>query len=156
MKKKFEKAAKLSAVDQVMKILLDGQGDDVPDALVEEALKQGLAKRFSFAIGPAEEAPEKSDYIAIIYPTELDETCKSPYNCIELMVPGAEPVDSCVVTEWHMPKGVNTPAKIAKFLTAQGLSWDREGQKGGNKLKKEITDALQGNSAGKSQKKPRR
>lgn len=132
-KKDFDKAAPRSAVDQVMAVILKGDGENPAPALVAQAAKEGLARRFSFYISEANEdignkTPYNARHIAVIYPTERDDTFKVPAT-IRPMLPEAYGVDSCVVTDWHLPKKFSTPAKMAQLLADRGFVWDQKVQR---------------------------
>jgi hypothetical protein len=154
----FDKSAKSPAVDQVMAILMDGQGDDVPKALVAQAMKEGLTRRFSFYISEvSEDIGDDVNYIAVIYPGKLDGTFKSPYSCIQPAIPEAKPVDGCVETEWHFPKAIDTPAGIAKLLASRGFVWDKKSQGPSNsKISREISSALSAEAPGATKAKRRK
>jgi hypothetical protein len=138
----FNAAAKPSTVDLVMNRLLEEK--DCDDDLYAQAVKEGLAKRFSFCVtkydeGIAEEG--ESPMYTTIYPTVRDETFRVAAY-IRPMVPLGDSTDECVVDEWRFPKQMDTPAKVVKYLESLGMTWDIESQKRDKAVYKEITDEL--------------
>ena len=139
----FNKAAKPSAIDIVMNAMLEDK--DAPKELLAQALKDGLAKNFSFIICKYDTGSGKDDeesLFANIFPTLRDPTFKCP-DYIRPIVPEANDTDECCETEWRFPKTIDSPAKIAEFLTGRGLTLDKEMQKKVSpKIYKEIKAAL--------------
>lgn len=138
----FNAAAKPSAVDLVMNRLLEEK--DCDDDLYAQAVKEGLAKRFSFCITKYDEGiveEGESPIYTTIYPTVRDETCRVAAY-IRPMVPLGNSTDECMVDEWRFPAQMDTPAKIVKYLESTGMTWDVESQKRDKALYKEICDEL--------------
>lgn len=164
--------SQVSAADRVMEAVMDGTYyDTVSDKLLAQAVREGLSTRFSFYIGPGCEGVAGEDYrlpvddsededayhnVAFIYPSGTDSTFKVP-AIIRPMIPSAIGVDGCMETEWYFPKQLDTPAKIAQFLTGHGFKWDQDMQKLANKdLIGEIKSALEEKAALEKQSPARR
>jgi hypothetical protein len=138
----FNAAAKPSAVDLVMNRLLEEK--DCDDDLYAQAVKEGLAKRFSFCVtkydeGIAEEG--ESPMYTTIYPTVRDATCRVAAY-IRPMVPKGTSTDECMVDEWRFTSDLDTPGKIVKYLQSVGMTWDIDSQKRSPEVYKEICDEL--------------
>lgn len=138
----FNASAKPSAVDLVMNRLLESK--DCDDDLYAQAVKEGLAKRFSFCIrkydeGIAEEG--ESPMFTVIYPTVRDSTCRVAAY-IRPMVPKGSSTDECMEDEWRFTSDLNTPGKIVKYLQSVGMTWDTDSQKRNPELYDEIRSEL--------------
>jgi hypothetical protein len=139
----FNAAAKPSAVDLVMNRLLEEK--DCDDGLYAQAVKEGLAKRFSFCIrqydeGILEEGEPRM--YTTIYPTVRDSTCRVAAY-IRPMVPLGNDTDECMEDEWRFPKSMDTPAKVVTYLKNLGFNWDEEWQKKDKELYREIKIELE-------------
>lgn len=138
----FNAAAKPSAVDLVMNRLLEEK--DCDDDLYAQAVREGLAKRFSFCVTKYDEGiveEGESPMYTTIYPTVRDETCRVAAY-IRPMVPLGNSTDECMVDEWRFPAQMDSPAKVVKYLESLGMTWDVESQKRDKAVYKEITDEL--------------
>lgn len=106
----------------------------VPDDIMKQAIREGLAAEFSFFIRytAAERNPNGEDepvVYAVIYPNGLDNTWKGP-DFIRPMLPESWGDDECMETEWHFEKaGLHTPADIARLLAGRGFTFDDAGQR---------------------------
>jgi hypothetical protein len=134
--------SQVSAADQVMDAINNGEDDAISNKLLAQAVKGGLSKKFSFFVGPGCEgvtdeayitAADLSDdeeayhYVGYIYPTGTDSTNKM-IAIIEPMIPDVIGVDGCGATEWYFRKEIDTPAKIAKYLSERGFVFDESAQ----------------------------
>ncbi|TAL27578.1 MAG: hypothetical protein EPN97_17075 [Alphaproteobacteria bacterium] len=138
----FNAAAKPSAVDLVMNRLLESK--DCDDDLYAQAVKEGLAKRFSFCITKYDEGiveEGESPMYTTIYPTVRDETCRVAAY-IRPMVPKGGSTDECMVDEWRFTDDLDTPGKIVKYLQSVGMTWDIASQKRSPEVYREICDEL--------------
>jgi hypothetical protein len=151
----FNAAAKPSAIDQVMNAMYETK--DVDPALYKQAVRDGLAKNFSFVVVKfGEDGGEAGEPMAaMIYPTTKDSTFKAP-EIIEPMIPGVDGVDSCVVTEYILPQQFDTPGKVVKHLSAQGFVWDVASQKEDKPVYDEIQAELSGRPALPKPRHPKR
>jgi hypothetical protein len=140
---------------------------EIDDALYEQAMKEGLAKRFSFMVStfddgsldcieePAKGAPQaeidawkaevaeakRNSTVALIYPSTRDETFRTAAY-IRPLVPKASSTDECMCDYWNFDRGIDTPGQIVKYLQGQGLVWDEEGQKREKELYAQIKEEL--------------
>ncbi|MEZ0224810.1 MAG: hypothetical protein ACAH83_09675 [Alphaproteobacteria bacterium] len=152
----FNAAAKPSAVDLVMNRLLEEK--DCDDDLYAQAVKEGLAKRFSFCIQKYDEGigeEGESPIYTTIYPTVRDATCRVAAY-IRPMVPKGGSTDECMEDEWRFTKDLDTPAKIVKYLQGVGMTWDTDQQKRNPDLYKEICDELGTAKPSPASKRPKR
>lgn len=162
----FNAAAKPATVDVVMNMILASR-PEIDDDLYAQAVKEGLAKRFSFMVStfddgsldcieePAkgaskaeikaweEEVAEakRNATVALIYPSTRDETFRTAAY-IRPLVPKASSTDECMCDYWNFDRGIDTPGQIVKYLQGQGLVWDEEGQKREKELYAQIKAEL--------------
>lgn len=147
MKKRFDKAAEVSAINQVLKAVQEDV--DVPKPVLKKAIEEGLSSRFSFAV---------HDYgcddglFASIWPTAEEPTVKCP-SVIRPMVPEAKGIDGCGSTEWFFSAAYDTPVKIAQLLAQRGFILDEELQKTEASFD-DVKAAVQGTVAKKKTIKP--
>lgn len=123
----FNTAAQLSPLDKVMSLIL-ADADEIDDTLYASAVKQGLARQFSFVITQNDTGEEDEPLFANIYPTLRDETFKCPAY-IRPLVPELQAIDECMTTEWHFPAQFDAPLKLAQYLLLKGFTLDEESQK---------------------------
>jgi hypothetical protein len=124
----FNAAATPSTADVVMNMILEDK--EVDDGQLAKAIKEGLAKQFSFYVTKYDEGVGEEGEIntfAVIYPTVRDETFKCA-SIIAPMVPKGDDTDECMVTEWRF-KSLDSAAKIASHLESLGMTWDVAYQK---------------------------
>jgi len=162
----FNKAAKPATVDVVINMILASRSE-IDDDLYAQAMKEGLAKRFSFMVStfddgsldsieePAKGAPKaeidawkeevaeakRNSTVALIYPSTRDETFRTAAY-IRPLVPKATSTDECMCDYWNFERGIDTPGQIVKYLQGQGLVWDEEGQKREKELYAQIKAEL--------------
>jgi hypothetical protein len=140
-----------SPVEQLMRRVL-AREYDVPDALLAQAVKEGLVKRFSFCLTSelAEDIGDGAKYSAFIYPTEDDLTLRCS-KVIRAMAPGMKRVDTCGADEWHFPKSVKTLSDMKAYLDKRGFIFDAKEQK---RIDAKVYKALKLDT-GKGPKKPK-
>ncbi|MEZ0262534.1 MAG: hypothetical protein ACAH80_16135 [Alphaproteobacteria bacterium] len=162
----FNAAAKPATVDVVMNMILASR-PEIDDDLYEKAMKEGLAKRFSFSVTrmdngelenieePAKDASKaeidawkaeveetkRQQNVAFIYPATRDATFRAAAY-IRPLVPKADSVDDCGGDYYVFDKDLKTLGQIVKYLQGQGLTWDEADQKRDKKLYAEIKEEL--------------
>jgi hypothetical protein len=139
----FNKAAKPATIDVVMNKIL-ASCPEIDDALYEQAMKEGLAKRFSFCITTMDDGmdePDSVQTVATIYPSTRDETFRTAAY-IRPLVPKADSQDECMCDYFIFDKDLDSPGKIVKYLQGQGLVWDEDGQKREKELYQQIKEEL--------------
>jgi hypothetical protein len=128
----------VTAVEKVMDFI-ERQDDlpwdfTVPADIYAEAVKEGLATKFSYFLRhiPAAENPYGEDAdvsFAVIFPTGKDGTWKGP-NFLRPLVPEGEAIDECMETEWHFADAaLSTPAGIARLLSGKGMTFAQADQR---------------------------
>jgi hypothetical protein len=153
----FNAAAKPATVDVVMNMILASR-PEIDDDLYAEAVKGGLAGRFSFSLTTMDDGmdePDSVQVVATIYPNTRDETFRTAAY-IRPLVPKADSIDECMCDYFVFDKDLNTPGKIVNYLRGQGLNWDEEGQKREKDLYAEIQKELGEVKAAPAAKGPKR
>lgn len=139
----FNAAAKPATVDVVMNMILASR-PEIDDDLYAQAVKEGLAKRFSFSLTTMDDGmdePDSVQTVALIYPATRDETFRTAAY-IRPLVPKADSIDECMCDYFVFDKDLDSPGKIVKYLQGQGLVWDEDGQKREKELYKQIKEEL--------------
>jgi hypothetical protein len=125
---------KLSAADQVMKLLSKNEQEKISDDMLTQSINEGLASRFGFLIEPVYNSVAEyraHTKIPEIYHISIKAQGIFPQPDISTVVARLIPEATAAGNgRWQLPATIDTPVKMAQMLADRGLIWDKHFQPG--------------------------